>query len=183
MIKSDLWIEKMVREHNMIEPFAPEQVRDGCISYGLSSYGYDMRLSNEFMIWRGNRDSFIDPKNMSAGSFDELIADVCVIPAGSYVLGRSLEYFRMPDNIMGTCVGKSTLARCGIVVNVTPLEPGWEGHLTISIINGASSGVKLYAEEGIAQILFFQGDEICRTTYKDKRGKYDAQRGVTLAKM
>ena len=181
-VKSDIWIEEMAN-NGIISPFFPKQIRENCISYGLSSYGYDIRLSDEFKVFKGDDRALIDPKNLDGALFEDAKGEVCIIKPGSFILGRSIEYFRMPPDVMGSCVGKSTFARCGVIVNVTPLEPGWEGHLTISIINGSPSGVKLYAGEGIAQIIFYQGDGACRISYKDKKGKYDRQEKITLARI
>lgn len=182
MLKNDVWIREAA-EKGMISPFNKEQARAGVISYGVSSYGYDMRLSDEFKIFSNRNDTVIDPKSSNSVSFIDFKGDVCVIPANSFVLARSLEYFRIPREVLVICLGKSTYARCGIVVNVTPLEPEWEGHVTIEISNTCPLPVKVYANEGIAQILFLQGAEVCERSYADKAGKYQAQKGITLAKM
>ena len=167
----------------MIEPFESNQVRAGVISYGVSSYGYDMRVAPEFKIFTNVLSSIVDPKNFDPKSFVDIRADVCIIPPNSFALASTIEYFRIPRDILTICLGKSTYARCGIIVNVTPFEPEWEGHVTIEISNTTPLPAKIYANEGIAQVLFFQSDEPCATSYKDKKGKYQAQRGVTLPKM
>ena len=182
-MKSDAWIRRMAIEQKMIEPFESELVRGGRISYGLSSHGYDMRLSEEFLVFSGRPGSMVDPKQSDAGAFEERRGDHCIIPPNAFVLGRSLEYFRMPRSITGVCVGKSTYARCGILCNVTPLEAGWEGHVTIAISNMTPLPAKIYANEGICQVLFFEGDEPCTTSYADRRGKYQAQKSITLPKL
>ena len=187
MIKSDKWIRRMAAEHRMIEPFEPGQVReiDGrrIVSYGTSSYGYDIRCSSEFKIFTNINSTIVDPKRFDAGSFVDFKGDVCIIPPNSFALARTVEYFRVPRNVLVVCLGKSTYARCGIIVNVTPFEPEWEGHVTIEISNTTPLPAKIYANEGIAQVLFFQSDEPCEISYKDKKGKYQAQRGVTLPKI
>ncbi len=182
MLKNDVWIREMA-EKGMITPFNKEQARKGVISYGVSSYGYDMRLSDEFKIFSKRDADLIDPKSLDAGNFTDFKGDVCIVPGNSFVLARSLEYFKIPREVLVVCLGKSTYARCGIIVNVTPLEPEWEGYVTIEISNTCPLPVKLYANEGIAQILFLQGAEICERSYADKSGKYQAQKGITLAKM
>ncbi len=182
-IKSDKWIRKMALEHGMIEPFVESQVRKGVISYGLSSYGYDIRIANEFRIFTNINNTIVDPKNFDERSLVDFQGDVCIIPPNSFALGRTVEYIRIPRNVMTICVGKSTYARCGIITNVTPLEPGWEGHVTLEISNTSPIPAKIYANEGIAQILFFESDEECETSYADKQGKYQAQQGVTLPKI
>ena len=182
-IKSDRWIRRMAREHSMIEPFVDGQVREGAISYGVSSYGYDMRVAPEFRIFTNVLSIIVDPKHFDARSFVEFEGDVCIVPPNSFALARSVEYFRIPRNVLTICVGKSTYARCGIITNVTPFEPEWEGHVTIEISNTTPLPAKIYANEGIAQVLFFQSDEPCARSYKDKKGKYQAQRGVTLPKL
>ncbi len=184
-IKSDRWIRRMANEHAMIEPFADEQVRDGAISYGVSSYGYDMRVAPEFKIFTNALSAIVDPKAFDPRSFVEFQGPVCVVPPNSFALARSVEYFRIPRNVLTICVGKSTYARCGIITNVTPFEPEWEGHVTLEISNTTPLPAKIYANEGIAQVLFFtadDGDE-CAVSYKDKKGKYQAQRGITLPKL
>lgn len=182
MIKSDRWIKKMALEHRMIEPFEENQVRKGTISYGLSSYGYDIRVSEEFKILNTNI-TIIDPKNLDPESFQDFKGDVCVIPPNSFVLGRSVEYFRIPRNVMTIGFGKSTYARCGIITNITPFEPEWEGYVTLGISNTTPVPVRIYANEGIAQIIFFESDEECIVSYADKKGKYQAQKGITPPKI
>jgi len=182
-IKSDTWIRRMAREHKIIEPFVDEQMRDGVISYGVSSYGYDIRVADEFKVFTNVYNTVVDPKNFDPKSFVDIKADVCIIPPNSFALARTIEYFRIPRDILTICLGKSTYARCGIIVNVTPFEPEWEGHVTIEISNTTPLPAKIYANEGIAQVLFFQSDEVCARSYKDKKGKYQAQRGVTLTKL
>ncbi len=175
----------MVDNHGMIEPFGQSQVRDGVISYGVSSYGYDMRVADEFRIFTNVHSSVVDPKSFDPRSFVEHKGDVCVIPPNSFALARSVEYFRIPRNVLTICVGKSTYARCGIITNVTPFEPEWEGHVTLEISNTTPLPAKIYANEGIAQVLFFEADDddICAISYADKSGKYQAQRGVTLPRI
>jgi dCTP deaminase len=182
MLKNDRWIREMARK-GMIEPFSDKQVREGVISFGLSSYGYDMRIAQEFKIFTSARDVILDPKAPNRESFIDSGGDVCVIPPNSFVLGRSLEYFRIPRETIAICLGKSTYARCGIIINVTPLEPEWEGYVTIEISNTAPVQTKVYANEGIAQILFLGAADVCETSYADKAGKYQAQKNITLAKM
>ncbi|MDO8526687.1 MAG: dCTP deaminase [Deltaproteobacteria bacterium] len=181
-IKSDLWIRKMAEEKKMIEPFEPTQVRHG-VSYGLSSYGYDFRLGSTFKIYQPQAGDIIDPKNFSALYFEEFTGDVCEIPPRSFVLGTSLEYFRIPRNILTICYGKSTYARCGIFLNVTPFEPEWEGFATLAIYNHQASPALVYAGEGIGQLLFLESDEMCATSYADKKGKYQSQTEITGAKI
>lgn len=182
MLKNDRWIREMA-EKGMISPFNKEQVREGVISYGVSSYGYDMRIADEFKIFRNAPNAISDPKDFNMDSFVDFTGDVCIVPANSFVLGRSVEYFRIPREVLVICLGKSTYARCGIVINVTPLEPEWEGHVTIEISNTSPLPAKIYANEGIAQILFIEGSEVCERSYADKAGKYQAQKGITPAKM
>mgnify|MGYP001411098257 CR=1 FL=1 len=183
-IKSDAWIRRMAVEHGMIEPFEPRQVRevDGrrVVSYGVSSYGYDVRCANEFKIFTNINSAIVDPKDFDESSFVDVIADVCIIPPNSFALARTVEYFRIPRNVLTICVGKSTYARCGIIVNVTPLEPEWEGHVTLEFSNTTNLPAKIYANEGVAQMLFFESDQVCEVSYKDRGGKYQGQRGVTL---
>jgi dCTP deaminase len=185
-IKSDRWIRRMVREQRMIEPFEPGQVRERnaekIVSYGTSSYGYDVRCANEFKIFTNINSTIVDPKRFDEKSFVDLTADVCIIPPNSFALARTVEYFRVPRNVLIATVGKSTYARCGIIVNVTPLEPEWEGHVTLEFSNSTPLPAKIYANEGVAQMLFFESDEVCETSYKDRGGKYQGQRGVTLPK-
>jgi dCTP deaminase len=182
-IKPDNWIKRMALAHQMIEPFVDEQMRSGVISYGLSSYGYDVRVGDEFKVFTNVFYTVVDPKNFDPKSFVDIKADVCVIPPNSFALASTIEYFRIPRDVLTICLGKSTYARCGIIVNVTPFEPEWEGHVTIEISNTTPLPAKIYANEGIAQVLFFQSDEACAVSYKDKKGKYQAQRGVTLPKI
>lgn len=170
-------------EKGMIEPFNKEQVREGVISYGISSYGYDMRIADEFKIFTNINNTIVDPKGFDIKSFIDFKGDVCIVPPNSFVLGCSVEYFRIPREVLVICLGKSTYARCGIVVNVTPLEPEWEGYVTIEISNTSPLPAKIYANEGIAQLLFIEGSEVCEKSYADKAGKYQAQKGITLAKM
>jgi dCTP deaminase len=184
-IKSDRWIRRLAREHRMIEPFADSQVRAGVISYGVSSYGYDMRVAPEFKIFTNALSAVVDPKQFDSRSFVEFTGPVCIVPPNSFALARSVEYFRIPRNVLTVCVGKSTYARCGIITNVTPLEPEWEGFVTLEISNTTPLPAKIYADEGIAQVLFFTADEgdECEQSYADKRGKYQAQTGITLPKL
>jgi dCTP deaminase len=183
-IKSDKWIRRMAREHGMIEPFEAGQVREGpngrLVSYGTSSYGYDIRCSDEFKIFTNINSAIVDPKNFDANSFVDVKADVCIIPPNSFALARTVEYFRIPRNVLTICLGKSTYARCGIIVNVTPFEPEWEGHVTLEFSNTTPLPAKIYANEGVAQVLFFESDEVCETSYRDRGGKYQGQKGVTL---
>ena len=182
-IKSDRWIKRMAREHQMIEPFVESQVRGSAISYGVSSYGYDIRVADEFKIFTNINNTVIDPKNFDPRSFVDVKTDVCIVPPNSFALARTIEYFRIPRDVLTICLGKSTYARCGIIVNVTPFEPEWEGTVTLEISNTTPLPAKIYANEGIAQVLFFQSDEPCELSYKDKKGKYQAQTGVTLPKI
>lgn len=183
-IKSDKWIRRMAQEHGMIEPFEAKQVRHSgdnkIISFGTSSYGYDVRCANEFKIFTNIHSAIVDPKAFNEKSFIDFKGDVCIIPPNSFVLAHTVEYFRIPRNVLTICVGKSTYARCGIIVNVTPLEPEWEGHVTLEFSNTTNLPAKIYAYEGVAQMLFLESDEICETSYKDRSGKYQGQRGVTL---
>jgi dCTP deaminase len=178
-VKPDHWIRKMAIEHKMIEPFVDGQVREGSISYGLSAYGYDIRVSNEFKVFTNVYNSVVDPKNFDDKSFVEINADFCMVPPNSFALARTVEYFRIPRSTITLCVGKSTYARCGIIVNVTPFEPEWEGYVTLEISNTTPLPAKIYANEGIAQVLFFESDEICEISYADKKGKYQKQVGIT----
>jgi dCTP deaminase len=182
-ILSDRWIRRMAQEKGMIEPFVDSQKRDGIISYGLSSYGYDARVGTDFKIFTNVDSAVVDPKNFAANSFVDRSSDVCIIPPNSFALARTVEYFRIPRDVLVICVGKSTYARCGIIVNVTPLEPEWEGHVTLEFSNTTPLPAKIYANEGAAQFLFLQGNEPCETSYRDKAGKYQGQRGVTLPKI
>ncbi|ADC28868.1 dCTP deaminase [Campylobacter jejuni] len=182
-LKADNWIRKMALEHKMIEPFCEANIGKGVVSYGLSSYGYDIRVGREFKIFTNVNSTVVDPKNFVEENVVDFEGDVCIVPANSFALARTIEYFKMPDNVLAICLGKSTYARCGIIVNVTPFEPGFEGHITIEISNTTPLPAKIYANEGIAQVLFLQGDEKCDTTYKDKKGKYQAQTGITLPRI
>ncbi len=184
-IKSDRWIRRMAERHRMIEPFETSQVRSGVISFGVSSYGYDMRVAREFRIFTNVHSALVDPKHFDERSFVEYEGDTCIIPPNSFALARSVEYFRIPRNVLTICVGKSTYARCGIITNVTPFEPEWEGFVTLEISNTTPLPARLYANEGIAQVLFFEADpdDECEVSYKDKKGKYQAQQGVTLPKL
>jgi dCTP deaminase len=182
-IKADRWIRKMSLEHGMIEPFVDGQVRAGVVSYGLSSYGYDIRVADEFKIFTNINNTVIDPKNFDPRSFVDVRSDVCIVPPNSFALAHTIEYFRIPRDVLTICLGKSTYARCGIIVNVTPFEPEWEGTVTLEISNTTPLPAKIYANEGIAQVLFFQSDEVCERSYADKSGKYLKQRGVTLPKV
>lgn len=182
-VKSDRWIRRMAQEHQMIEPFVAVQVRDGTISYGLSSYGYDLRVSDEFKIFTNISSTVVDPKRFDERSFVEFKGDVCVIPPNSFALARSVEYFRIPRNVITICVGKSTYARCGIIVNVTPFEPEWEGFVTLEISNATPLPAKIYAREGLCQIIFFESDESCEISYRDRKGKYQKQMGIVLPKV
>jgi dCTP deaminase len=181
-VKSDRWIRRMALEHRMIEPFVERQVRTG-ISYGLSSFGYDIRVADEFKVFTGVNATVIDPKHLDPGSFVDVRADVCIIPPNSFVLARTVEYFRIPRDVLTLCLGKSTYARCGVIINVTPFEPEWEGTATMEISNTTPLPAKIYANEGIAQVIFLQSDEPCETSYADKRGKYQAQVAVTPPKI
>jgi len=185
-IKSDTWIRRMAEQHGMIEPFEPGQVRfcgdNKVISYGTSSYGYDVRCSDEFKIFTNINSAIVDPKDFDSNSFVDVKANVCIIPPNSFALASTVEFFRIPREILTICLGKSTYARCGIIVNVTPLEPEWEGHVTLEFSNTTPLPAKIYANEGVAQMLFFSGDEVCETSYKDRGGKYQGQTGVTLPK-
>ena len=183
-IKSDNWIEKMALEEGMITPFAATQVRENdngrIISYGVSSYGYDVRCADEFKVFTNINSAIVDPKAFDSASFVDVKSDVCIIPPNSFALARTVEYFRIPRNVLTICLGKSTYARCGIIVNVTPLEPEWEGHVTLEFSNTTTLPAKIYANEGIAQFIFLESDEMCRTSYRDRNGKYQGQKGVTL---
>ena len=185
-IKSDKWIRRMAAEQRMIEPFEPGQVKElqgrKIVSYGTSSYGYDIRCSTDFKIFTNVNSTIIDPKAFDEKSFVDYRGDVCIIPPNSFALARTVEYFRIPRNVLTICLGKSTYARCGIIVNVTPLEPEWEGHVTLEFSNTTPLPAKIYANEGVAQMLFFESDEVCSTSYRDRGGKYQGQKGVTLPK-
>lgn len=182
-VKSDKWIKEMALKHRIIEPFEEKLITQNVISYGLSSYGYDIRVADEFRVFTEVFQTVVDPKNFSPKSFVEIRGDHCIIPPNSFCLARSIEYFRIPRNVIGICLGKSTYARCGIVVNITPLEPEWEGHLTIEISNTTPLPAKIYAGEGIAQVIFIESDEICSVSYRDRKGKYQGQVGVTPPKI
>jgi dCTP deaminase len=182
-IMNDAWIRRMALDHGMIEPYEDRQVRDGVISYGVSSYGYDMRVAREFKIFTNVLSSIVDPKDFDPKSFVEFEGDACIVPPNSFALARSVEYFRIPRDILTICVGKSTYARCGIITNVTPFEPEWEGFVTLEISNTTPLPARIYANEGIAQVLFLQGNAPPDVSYRDKRGKYQAQTGITLPKL
>ena len=182
-IKSDRWIREMCRTHGMIEPYEERQVRQGVISYGLSSYGYDIRVADEFKIFTNVMSTLVDPKDVDDRSMVDFKGPVCIVPPNSFALARTVEYFRIPRNVLTITVGKSTYARCGIITNVTPFEPEWEGHVTLEISNTTPLPAKIYANEGIAQVLFFESDEVCEVSYKDRSGKYQAQRGITLPRL
>src|SRR5262249_27520095 len=186
-LQSDRWIRDMAKNQGMIEPFVDNQVRyvneKKVISYGLSSYGYDLRVAREFKVFTNLYNSLVDPKNFNEKAFVDLEADECIIPPNSFALARSIEYFRIPRDVLTLCIGKSTYARCGIIVNVTPFEPGWEGHVTLEISNTTPLPAKIYANEGIAQVVFFEADDVCEVSYKDKAGKYQKQLGITLPRM
>ena len=182
-IKSDKWIKKMSINESMIKPFVESNIRQDVVSYGLSSYGYDIRVSDEYKIFTNVNNSIIDPKKFDDKSFVNFKGDVCVVPANSFALARSVEYFKIPRNVLTVCLGKSTYARCGIIVNVTPFEPEWEGHVTLEISNTTPLPAKIYSNEGLCQVLFFESDEECETSYKDKKGKYQKQTGITLPKI
>jgi dCTP deaminase len=179
-IQPDYWIEKMALEQGMIEPFEPHQVRDGVISYGLSSYGYDIRVANEFKVFTNVRSTLVDPKRFDEDAFVTVREATCTIPPNSFALARTVEYFRIPRDVLTLCVGKSTYARCGIIVNVTPFEPEWEGYVTLEISNTTPLPARIYANEGIAQVLFFRADDVCRVSYADRSGKYQKQQGIVL---
>ncbi len=185
-IKADKWIRRMAENEGMIEPFEAGQVRENdggkIISYGTSSYGYDVRCSDEFKVFTNIHSATVDPKNFDEKSFVDVRGEYCIIPPNSFALARTVEYFRIPRNVLTVCLGKSTYARCGIIVNVTPLEPEWEGHVTLEFSNTTTLPAKIYANEGVAQMLFFESDEVCDVSYKDRGGKYQGQRGVTLPK-
>jgi dCTP deaminase len=182
-LKPDTWIARMAREQHMIEPFVEGQVRDGVISYGVSSYGYDIRVADEFKIFTNVYSAVVDPKHFDPKSMVDFKGEVCVIPPNSFALARTVEYFRIPRTVLTVCLGKSTYARCGIIVNVTPFEPEWEGFVTLEISNTTPLPARIYANEGIAQVLFFEADEACRTSYADKKGKYQKQEAIVLPKL
>ena len=182
-LKPDHWIRKMALEHRMIEPFNDRQVSQGVISYGVSSYGYDIRVANEFKIFTNVFGAIVDPKAFDPKSMIDYTGDVCVIPPNSFALARTVEYFRIPRTVLTVCLGKSTYARCGIIVNVTPFEPEWEGYVTLEISNTTPLPARIYANEGIAQVLFFEADEVCEVSYADKKGKYQGQQSIVLPKL
>ena len=182
-IKSDFWIREKALKEQMISPFVESQKKEGIVSYGLSSYGYDARVAPEFKIFTNVNSAIVDPKNFSPSSFVEKETDVCIIPPNSFALGRTVEYFKIPRDVLVICLGKSTYARCGIIVNVTPLEPEWEGHVTLEFSNTTPLPAKIYANEGVCQFLFFQSDQACDVSYKDRKGKYMEQIGVTLPRI
>ena len=185
-VKSDSWIRRMAKDQGMIEPFASAQVKENgsgrIVSYGTSSYGYDVRCAREFRVFTNINSAVVDPKDFDSRSFVNVESDVCIIPPNSFALARTIEYFRIPRNVLTICLGKSTYARCGIIVNVTPLEPEWEGHVTLEFSNTTTLPAKIYANEGVAQMIFFESDEVCEISYKDRAGKYQGQIGVTLPK-
>lgn len=182
-LKSDKWIREQSLKHDMISPFCEENIGKGVVSYGLSSYGYDIRVAKEFKIFTNIGGTVVDPKNFDEKNVVNFVGDICIVPPNSFALARTVEYFKMPYNVLAICLGKSTYARCGIIVNVTPFEPGFEGHITIEISNTTPLPAKIYANEGIAQVLFLEGDEICEINYADKKGKYQNQTGITLPKI
>jgi dCTP deaminase len=182
-LKPDHWIRKMAREHGMIEPYADAQVRNGVISFGVSSYGYDIRVADEFKIFTNVFSAVVDPKHFDPKSMVDFKGEVCVIPPNSFALARTVEYFRIPRSVLTVCLGKSTYARCGIIVNVTPFEPEWEGYVTLEISNTTPLPARIYANEGIAQVLFFEADDLCEVSYADKKGKYQKQQSIVLPKL
>ena len=182
-IKSDRWIKEMSENHGMIDPFVSCQVSSGVISFGLSSYGYDIRVDNSFKVFTNVNSTIVDPKNFDPRSFVEHVGPFCIIPPNSFALAQTVEYFRIPRSVITICLGKSTYARCGIIVNVTPFEPGWEGNATLEISNSTPLPAKIYSGEGLAQVLFFDGDEECDVSYADKKGKYQSQTGITLPRV
>lgn len=183
MLKNDKWIRRMAQEHKMIDPFVEKQASEGVISYGLSSYGYDIRITDSFRIFTNVNSAVVDPKNFDEKSLVEVKTDVCIIPPNSFVLARSVEWFKIPRDVLTICLGKSTYARCGIIVNVTPFEPEWQGVVTMEISNTSTLPAKVYANEGIAQVIFFQADEACEVSYADRKGKYQDQKGIVLPKV
>jgi dCTP deaminase len=186
-IKSDKWIRRMARDHGMIEPFEPDLVREvnghRVVSFGTSSYGYDIRCSSEFKLFTNLNSTIVDPKHFDEKSFVDVKGDSCIIPPNSFALARTVEYFRIPRNVLTICLGKSTYARCGIIVNVTPLEPEWEGHVTLEFSNTTPLPARIYANEGVAQVIFIESDDVCETSYRDRGGKYQGQKGVTLPRI
>jgi len=183
MVLSDREIKEYVKNYQMISPFESSQIKTGVISFGLSSYGYDFRIADEFKIFTNALNAVVDPKNFDPKSFVDFRGKVCIIPPNSFVLGKSVEYFKIPRNVIGICLGKSTYARCGIIVNITPLEPCWEGYVTVEISNTTPLPAKIYAEEGICQIIFIKGSSLCEVSYEDKKGKYQRQKGLTLPRV
>jgi dCTP deaminase len=182
-VKPDSWIRKMAREKRMIEPFIDHQVRHDVISYGLSSYGYDIRVTDEFKIFTNVHSAIVDPKHFNSESFIDYKGEVCIIPPNSFVLARTVEYFRIPRNVITICLGKSTYARCGLIVNVTPFEPEWEGYVTLEISNTTPLPARIYANEGIAQVIFLESDEVCEISYADRKGKYQRQERIVLPRI
>ncbi len=182
-LKADSWIREKSLKEGMIEPFCDEQIGTDVVSYGVSSYGYDIRVGDEFKIFTNVNSTVVDPKNFDDKNIVDFVGDICIVPPNSFALARTVEYFKIPKNVLAICLGKSTYARCGIIVNVTPFEPEFEGHITIEISNTTPLPAKIYANEGIAQVLFLEGDEQCKTTYKDKKGKYQGQQGITLPRI
>jgi dCTP deaminase len=182
-LKNDAWIRRMARDYRMIDPFVDGQVRDDVISYGLSSYGYDIRVTDEFKIFTNVHSAIVDPKHFNPASFVDYQGEVCVIPPNSFVLARTIEYFRIPRGVLTMCLGKSTYARCGLIVNVTPFEPEWEGYVTLEISNTTPLPARIYANEGIAQVIFFEADEVCEVSYADRNGKYQAQQQIVLPRI
>ena len=182
-VKNDAWIRRMAMEHKMIEPFVENQVRDGVISFGLSSYGYDIRVTDQFKIFTNVHSAIVDPKHFNPDSFVDYEGEICVIPPNSFVLTRTVEYFRIPRGVLTMCIGKSTYARCGLIVNVTPFEPEWEGFVTLEISNTTPLPARIYASEGIAQVIFLEADEVCEVSYADRKGKYQAQREIVLPRI
>jgi dCTP deaminase len=182
-VKNDRWIREMATKHEMILPFEEKQVREGVISYGLSSYGYDLRVADEYKIFTNVNSTIVDPKKFDARSFVEFSGPACIVPPNSFALARSVEYFKIPRDVLTICVGKSTYARCGIIVNVTPLEPEWEGFVTLEISNTTPLPARVYSNEGLCQIIFLGSDAVCETSYKDKKGKYQSQQGIVLPKV
>lgn len=182
-LKADTWIREMSVKNDMISPFCEEQVGKNVVSYGVSSYGYDIRVANEYKIFTNVSSTVVDPKDFDEKNVVDFVGQICIVPPNSFALARTVEYFKIPNNVLAICLGKSTYARCGIIVNVTPFEPGFQGHITIEISNTTPLPAKIYSNEGIAQVLFFEGDSICETTYKDKKGKYQGQKGITLPRI
>ena len=182
-LKSDQWIIKMAREQRMIEPFVEHQISDGVISYGVSSYGYDIRVADEFKIFTNVHSAIVDPKAFNPDSMVDYKGDICIIPPNSFALARTVEYFRIPRSVLTVCLGKSTYARCGLIVNVTPFEPEWEGYVTLEISNTTPLPARIYANEGIAQVIFFEADEVCQTSYADRKGKYQYQQKIELPRL